>query len=115
MKKYKPNDLNRKCEIGSFKTIKTATGGSVKSLDPDTALSVWFASKMRTLALQFQVEGTDIADTFEIVVRHNPIFTKKMGVLLDGTLYDIKNISSDESAALQKFDILTLKEKTKGA
>lgn len=114
MKKFKPKDLNRKCKIGLFKTTKTSTGGSVKSLDLETAKEIWFGSKTRTLALQYQIQGTEIADTFEIVVRHNPIFTKKMGVLLDDVLYDIKNISPDESASIQRFDILTLKEKVKG-
>ncbi len=115
MKKFKPNDLNRKCKIGTFKTIKTSTGGSFKSLDLDMAKEIWFGFKTRSLSLQYQIQGTEIADTFEIVVRHNPIFTKKMGVLIDETLYDIKNISSDDSASIQKFDFLTLKEKVTGA
>ena len=115
MKAYKPNDLNRKCQIGTFKTVITSTGGKVSALDKDGILNVWFGSKMRSLSLQFQLDGTDKADTFEIVVRHNPIFTKKMGVKIDDITYDIINISPDESASIQRFDILTLRIKTKGA
>lgn len=115
MKPYKPNDLNRKCQIGMVKTTTTSTGGKVEKLDSETAITVWFGAKMRTLSLQFQVLGTEKADTFEIVIRHNPLVTKKLAVMIEKVLYDIINISSDESANFQRFDILTLKVKKKGA
>jgi len=65
--------------------------------------------------LLFQVIGTTTADTFDIVIRHNKLVTKKMCVQIDDVLYNIYNISSDESAKLIKFDILTLQAKKKGA
>ena len=43
------------------------------------------------------------------------LVTKKMFVQIDDVLYNIINISSDESAKLIKFDILTLQTKKKGA
>ena len=115
MKPYKPNDFNRKCQIGTIKTTTTSTGGKVEKLDPTTVLNVRFAAKTRTLALQFQVIGTTVADTFDIAIRHNQLVTKKMCVQIDDVLYNIYNISSDESAKLIKFDILTLQAKKKGA
>ena len=107
VKTYKPNDFNRKCQIGVTKTVTTPTGGKVEKIDPATVLNVRFAAKMRSLALQFQIIGTTTADTFDIA--------KKMCVQIDDVLYSIINISSDESAKLIKFDILTLQAKKKGA
>lgn len=115
VKTYKPNDFNRKCQIGVTKTVTTPTGGKVEKIDPATVLNVRFAAKMRSLALQFQIIGTTTADTFDIAIRHNKLVTKKMCVQIDGVLYNIINISSDESAKLIKFDILTLQAKKKGA
>ena len=115
VKSYKPNDFNRKCLIGVTKTITTSTGGKVEKIDPTSTIKVWFAAKMRSLSLQFQLIGTTTSDTFDIVIRHNKLVTKKMCVQIDDVLYNIVNISSDESSALMKFDILTLQAKKKGA
>lgn len=52
VKTYKPNDFNRKCQIGVTKTVTTPTGGKVEKIDPATVLNVRFAAKMRSLALQ---------------------------------------------------------------
>lgn len=70
---------------------------------------------MRTISFQFQLIGTETADTFEIVVRYNKKITKKMCVQINGVLYNIINISPDESAKIMRYDILTLQEKKKGA
>lgn len=110
---YRPNDFNRKCQIGITKTVTTSTGGKLEKIDPESVLNVRFAAKMRTLYLQFKIIGTTIADTFDIVIRHNSMVTKKMCVQIDGVLYNIINISTDESAKLIKFDILTLQAKKK--
>ena len=115
VKTYKPNDFNRKCQIGVTKTVTTPSGGKIEKIDPATVLNVRFAAKMRSLALQFQIIGTTTADTFDIVIRHNKLVTKKMCVQIDDVLYNIINISSDESAKLIKFDILTLQATKKGA
>jgi SPP1 family predicted phage head-tail adaptor len=98
VKTYKPNDFNRKCQIGVTKTVTTPTGGKIEKIDPATVLNVRFAAKMRSLALQFQIIGTTTADTFDIAIRHNKLVTKKMCVQIDDVLYNIINISSDESA-----------------
>lgn len=115
VKQYKPNDFNHKCQIGLLKTITTATGGKVEKIDPDSVIVARFASKMRTIAFQFQLIGTETSDTFEIVIRHNKKISKKMCVQIDSVLYNIINISSDESAKIMRYDILTLQEKKKGA
>lgn len=111
MLSYKPNQLNKQCQIGIMKTTVTSTGGKVSSLDESKSKTVWYGSKMRTLALQYQLIGTQISDTFEIVVRHNPWFATSMCAVIDSKYYDIVNISPDETPNLQAFDILTLKVK----
>lgn len=113
-KRYKPNDFNKRCLIGMPETKTTQTGGKVKCISKDGQISVRYASKMRTISLQVQLSGTDKEDTFEIVIRHKPAINKKMSVEIDKALYSIVNISSDESANFERFDILTLKSKTKG-
>lgn len=113
-KQYKPNDFNRKCQIGDTKTVTTPTGSKVEKFDDTNAVSLWFASKMRSLAFQFQIAGTEQADTFEIVIRHNPSVSKKNLVKIDDLIYTIYNISSDESTSFNRVDILTLKLKKKG-
>lgn len=113
-KQYKPNDFNRKCTVGQSITVTTSTGGKVEKFDDANAASLWFASKMRSLAFQFQVAGTEQADTFEIVIRHNPSVSKKNLVKIDDLIYTIYNISSDESTSFNRVDILTLKLKKKG-
>ncbi|MGV8957615.1 phage head closure protein [Lactococcus lactis] len=114
MKTYKPNDFNHKCQIGRLKTETTSTGGKIEKFDENTAHEVWFASKLRTIALQFQLLGTQYEDTFEIVVRHQSWLREKLVVKFKGELYSILNISSDETSKIQRFDIITLRKKTKG-
>ena len=113
-KQYKPNDFNRKCMVGQSITVTTSTGGKVEKFDDANAVSLWFASKMRSLAFQFQIAGTEQADTFEIVIRHNPSVSKKNLVKINDLIYTIYNISSDESTSFNRVDILTLKLKKKG-
>lgn len=113
-KQYKPNDFNRKCKVGQSITVTTSTGGKVEKFDDTSAASLWFASKMRSLAFQFQIAGTEQADTFEIIIRHNPSVSKKNLVKIDDLIYTIYNISSDESSSFNRVDILTLKLKKKG-
>lgn len=114
MKSYKPNDFNRKCQIGQLKTITTSTGGKLEKFDESTAHEVWFASKLRTIGFQFQLLGTQYEETFEIVVRHQSWLKKDLLVKFEEALYNIINISSDETSGIQRFDIITLRKKTRG-
>lgn len=111
--KYSPNDLNRRCKIGSFKTTKTKSGGSKQELDTDTSVTVWYGAKTRSLALQLGLSAIE-KDDFEIVVRHNTQYID-MGVVMIGTdLYKIINVSPDDSAKLVTYDFITLRKVTKG-
>ena len=112
---YKPNDLNKRCQIGNLKTITTATGGSKQDLDNETAVTLWYGAKTRSLGLQFSLVGTEAEDAFEIVVRHNPSLEAYSAAKIDGILYKVINVSPDDSANLNPFDIITLKKITKGA
>lgn len=115
VKLYKANDLNKRCQIGNIKTVKTPTGGSKRDLDDSTAVTIWYGAKMRSLGLQFALTS-ELRDTFEIVVRHHERNKSATGVKFDfdDKVYNIINVSPDDTANLEAFDFLTLQKTTKG-
>jgi hypothetical protein len=110
---YKPNDLNKQAQIGMIKTVKTPNGGSDWGLDPTTAKTVWYGSKMRTLGFQLGLSNAE-KDDFDIVVRHSDFTSTVTGAVVAGTTYKVKNVSPDETPSFNSFDILTLTHVTKG-
>ncbi|WP_180370646.1 phage head closure protein, partial [Oenococcus oeni] len=61
----------------------------------------------------YQIYGTELQDTIDIVVRHDPTIQKQFLLLdTDGKQYSIESISPDDSGSLNAFDILTLKSIT---
>ncbi|TYC50758.1 head-tail adaptor protein [Weissella muntiaci] len=104
----KPSDFNHKAEFGKIETVKNNnTGSTSKKFVP--VFSLWFAPKTRSIALQLQLQGTEQADTREIIVKHNKNLNETMLVKIDGEQYDIVNISSDDTNQIISYDYVTIK------
>ena len=46
-KQYKPNDFNRKCQIGDTKTVTTPTGSKLEKLDDTNACLLYTSPSPR--------------------------------------------------------------------
>lgn len=114
--KINPYDLN-KC--GSFGVVRQVpnekTDGYEDKFVPD--FKRWYGVRTRTMNQTYQIYGTDLQDTVDIVIRHDDsIKPPLMFQSSDGLQYDIVSSSPDDTGALNAFDILTLKQVTrKGA
>ena len=62
----------------------------------------------RTNTQNVSLLGTDFEDTIQIVIRHNPLIDKGLLVQYQDQLYQIVNLSLDDSNQIVTYDILTL-------
>lgn len=111
-----PEDLNRRGSFGAVRQVPNEkTDGYEDKFVPD--FKRWYGVKTRTRPMIYQVYGTELQDTIDIVIRHDDsIKPPLMFQSSDGLQYDIVSSSPDDTGALNAFDILTLKQVTrKGA
>lgn len=114
--KFDPYDLNKRGAFGAVKQVQNVnTDGYFEDFVPE--VKKWYAVRTRTMNQTYQIFGTDLQDTLDIVIRHDP--TIKPPLLFqanDGSQYNVVSSSPDNSGSLNAFDILTLKQvKRKGA
>ncbi len=106
---FKPSDLNKRGQFGEYDTvINPNTGGEEDGFT--ASFSRWYAVRTRTMNQTYQIYGTDLQDTIDIVIRHDPSI--KPPLLFQDSQsnqYNIVSVSPDDSGALNAFDILTLK------
>ncbi|MFT8487996.1 phage head closure protein [Oenococcus sicerae] len=104
-----PYSLNKRGQFGSIKTVVNLnTGSSTKQFSASDTR--WYAIRTRTMNQTYQIYGTDLQDTVDIVIRHDP--TIKPPLLFQdkaGNQYNIVSVSPDDTGSLNAFDILTLK------
>jgi len=101
-------DFNKKVQLGDIKTeTNEYTGAGFDSFIP--AITVWFASKTRTLSQSYQLQGTVLENSRTIIIRHNPAVEKLKLAVIDDVQYDIVNYSPDETSNIIRYDYLTLK------
>ncbi|MHA5097166.1 phage head closure protein [Oenococcus oeni] len=107
-----PFSLNKRGQFGSVGTVTNPnTGSSTRQFV--ASFSRWYAVRTRTMNQTYQIYGTDLQDTIDIVIRHDPSIQKQFLFLdTDGKQYSIESISPDDSGSLNAFDILTLKSVT---
>ncbi|MFT8879253.1 MAG: phage head closure protein [Oenococcus sp.] len=104
--------LNRRGQFGSVKTTTNPhTGSSSEVLNQ--SFSRWYGVRTRTVSQTYQIFGTDLQDTIDIVIRHDPAIRPPM-IFQDsqGVQYDIVSVAPDDTGSLNAFDILTLKMKS---
>ncbi|KRM81968.1 hypothetical protein FC35_GL001633 [Limosilactobacillus coleohominis DSM 14060] len=98
-----------------------------EQIDTDTidGYTVQFVSKeqlhcafyQRSQSQQYSLLGTKLEDTIVVAVRSQYKVDKKMLAQIDGNndvTYRIITMSRDDSHSLQRYDLITLKDVTKG-
>lgn len=108
MAKLTPNDFNHKAQLGNAKSVKNKYTGASDNVFVES-MTVWFASKTRTLNQQYQLQGTALENSRTIIIRHNPAVETLELAVIDGIQYDIVNYSPDETGNIIRYDYLTLK------
>lgn len=107
-KNLKPHQFNHKVYFGSFKTFINENSGNLND-GFVSDFSLWCSPYMRSINQRFSLEGTKLADTITIIVRHNKRINNKLIVQYKGDLYKIVDLSIDDSNSYLKYDYLTLK------
>ncbi|MHC3386058.1 phage head closure protein [Lacticaseibacillus paracasei] len=110
---FKPSDFSRKVDLGSPQSHKTGAGINVTSFVP--VYSLHFKQQKRTLTQQYTLVGTRLDNSITIIVRHDARNINQKQARLDGVVYDISDISPDDSNDAIRYDYLTLVKTTKGA
>ncbi|KGH92132.1 phage head-tail adapter protein [Oenococcus oeni S23] len=107
-----PYSLNKRGQFGLVEQVANPnTGGLTNQFV--ASFSRWYGVRTRTMNQTYQIYGTELQDTIDIVVRHDPTIQKQFLFLdTDGKQYSIESISPDDSGSLNAFDILTLKSVT---
>lgn len=113
MAKFKAADFSRKVDIGSPQSHKTGAGINVTSFVP--AYSLHYKQQKRTLTQQYTLVGTRLDNSITIIVRHDDRNAAQQQARLGGIVYDIADVSPDDSNDAIRYDYLTLTKTTKGA
>lgn len=106
--------LNKIVEFGKPHTTQTRTIEGSKT-DFKVVKTIHCATYQRTLAQQYQLIGTKLANTIVIAVRSQAKVDDSLQVRFKGETrtYRIVNISRDESHNYPRFDLITLSKITK--
>ncbi|MCJ1993799.1 phage head closure protein [Lactococcus piscium] len=108
MAKINLADFNHKLSLGNVESVKNPnTGATARKFKAE--ITLWFASKTRTLAQQYQLQGTDLENTRTVIIKHNKQADGLTVALIDGVQYNIVSYSPDETNNVIRYDYLTLK------
>jgi SPP1 family predicted phage head-tail adaptor len=113
MANFKAADFSRTVELGSPKSRPTGAGLNVSTFVP--VYSLHYKQQKRTLTQQYTLVGTCLDNSITIIVRHDTRNASQKQARLDGIVYDISDISPDDSNDAIRYDYLTLVKTTKGA
>ncbi|WP_203623344.1 phage head closure protein [Lacticaseibacillus sp. 866-1] len=109
---FKPSDFSRTIDLGSPQSHRTGAGINVTSFVP--VYSLHFKQQKRTLTQQYTLVGTRLDNSITIIVRHDARNINQKQARLYGVVYDISDISPDDSNDAIRYDYLTLVKTTKG-
>ncbi len=111
-RRYLPSDFRQVAEVGTTKSVPNPyTGVSVPKYE--TLFKVHYKPHTRTLNQQYQAVQAGLTDTRVIVIRHNKKVSEGLKMKLDGVLYDIEQLSPDDTFGIGKYDFITLKKSSK--
>lgn len=113
MAKFKAADFSRIVELGVPQSHKTGAGLNISSFVP--AYKLHYKQQKRTLTQQYTLVGTRLDNSITIITRHDARNAAQRQARLDGIVYDISDISPDDSNDAIRYDYLTLVKTTKGA
>lgn len=96
MKHYELARLKHKCNFGVVHSEKNPyTGQQIPYFYPD--LEKYYGEYSNTLEQEYLIQGMKIETSMTIVVRHNAQLKKYKEVMIDGEVYDINKIESDDT------------------
>ena len=106
--------LNKIVEFGKPHTTQTRTIEGSKT-EFNVVKTLHYAIYQRTLAQQYQLAGTELANTIVIAVRSQAKVDDALQARFKGETqtYRIVNISRDESHNYPRYDLITLSKITK--
>lgn len=113
MAKFKAADFSRIVELGVPQSHKTGAGLNISSFTP--AYTLHFKQQKRTLTQQYTLVGTRLDNSITIITRHDARNAAQQQARIDGIVYDIADVSPDDSNDAIRYDYLTLVKITKGA
>lgn len=113
MANFKAADFSRTVELGSPQSHKTGAGINLTSFVP--AYSLHFKQQKRTLTQQYTLAGTRLDNSITIITRHDDRNAAQQQARIGGIVYDIADVSPDDSNDAIRYDYLTLTKTTKGA
>ncbi|MFD1428687.1 phage head closure protein [Lacticaseibacillus mingshuiensis] len=111
--RFKPSDFSQTVELGKPQSHVTKAGLNVSSFV--AAYSLHYRQQHRTLTQTYSLIGTRLDNSITIITRHDARNVSQQQARIDGIVYDIKDISPDDSNDAIRYDYLTLVKTTKGA
>jgi SPP1 family predicted phage head-tail adaptor len=110
---FKPSDFSRTVELGNPQSHRTGAGLNISTFVP--AYSLHFKTQKRTLTQQYTLVGTRLDNSITIITRHDGRNAVQQQARIGGIVYDISDVSPDDSNNAIRYDYLTLVKITKGA
>lgn len=113
--KFKPSDFSHIIWIGNPQSHTTGAGINVTSFHLNYFLHC--KQQKRTLTQQYSLIGTRLDNSITMITRHDArnIVYKQAQLDTDRTVYNIVDVSTDDSNDYIRYDYLTLVKITKGA
>ena len=111
--KVKPSDFSHTIELGTNKTVKNKAGLGVPTFVP--AYKLHYKQQKRTLGQTYSLIGTRLDYSITVIVRHDARNEEQRQAKIGGHVYDVRDVSSDDSNEAIRFDYLTLVDSKKGA
>ena len=111
--KINPLDFNQRATFGVNRTTgnNPKNGNPIKGFTP--SFSRWFGFQKQSMNQRYTLEGNGVTDTVVIAIRHDLAVKKTFDVKIGDDVYSIYDISPDNSAGYNKFDVITLQKVTK--
>lgn len=107
-KKFLHSQFNKRVHFGIIKPVLNEASGDYEESFVET-FEVWAMIQHRSLSLEYKISGTTLDGTILVVVRHNDKLTDQLKAKLNGVMYNISNISPDNSNYMS-YDYITLKQ-----
>lgn len=110
---FVPSDFSRTVELGSPQSHLNGAHVNISVFAP--AYTLHFNQQKRTLTQQYSLIGTRLDNSITIITRHDNRNASQQQARIDGIVYDISDVSPDDSNNAIRYDYLTLVKITKGA
>lgn len=110
---FAPADFSRTVELGSPQSHRTGAGLNISTFVP--AYILHYKQQKRTLTQQYSLIGTRLDNSITIITRHDDRNVGQQQARIGSTVYNIADVSPDDSNNIIRYDYLTLVKITKGA